>query len=110
RLVHHGRLPDQALRVAGEGRDLAAAGPAQRGRVPARARRRRRRVRGPARVGSDLMTATADPTTAPTTTGAVDRDAVREILDKALAEGRESLTAPEGRRVCTAYGIPTPGE
>src|SRR6185312_15931731 len=105
RLVHHGRLPDQALRVAGEGRDLAAAGPAQRGRVPARARRRRRRVRGPARVGSDLMTATTAPTT-----GAVDRDAVREILDKALAEGRESLTAPEGRRVCTAYGIPTPGE
>jgi acetyl coenzyme A synthetase (ADP forming)-like protein len=39
-----------------------------------------------------------------------DRDAVREVLDKALAEGRESLTAPEGRRVCEAYGIPTPGE
>ncbi|TQM06411.1 acetate--CoA ligase family protein [Pseudonocardia kunmingensis] len=39
-----------------------------------------------------------------------DKDAVREVLDKALAEGRESLTAPEGRRVCEAYGIPTPGE
>lgn len=41
---------------------------------------------------------------------ATDRDAVREILEKARAEGRESLTAPEGRRVCEAYGIPTPGE
>jgi acetyl coenzyme A synthetase (ADP forming)-like protein len=39
-----------------------------------------------------------------------DRDAVRDVLDKARAEGRESLTAPEGRRVCEAYGIPTPGE
>ncbi|MHA6628257.1 acetate--CoA ligase family protein [Pseudonocardia sichuanensis] len=39
-----------------------------------------------------------------------DKDAVREVLDKALAEGRESLTAPEGRRVCEAYGITTPGE
>ena len=39
-----------------------------------------------------------------------DRDAVREVLDKARAESRQSLTAPEGRRVCEAYGIPTPGE
>jgi acetyl coenzyme A synthetase (ADP forming)-like protein len=39
-----------------------------------------------------------------------DRDTVREVLDKARAEGRDSLTAPEGRRVCEAYGIPTPGE
>jgi acetyl coenzyme A synthetase (ADP forming)-like protein len=39
-----------------------------------------------------------------------DKDAVRDVLDKALAEGRDSLTAPEGRRVCEAYGIPTPGE
>jgi acetyl coenzyme A synthetase (ADP forming)-like protein len=39
-----------------------------------------------------------------------DQDAVREILEKARAEGRESLTAPEGREICTAYGIPTPGE
>ncbi len=43
-------------------------------------------------------------------TVAYDQDAVRDILDKARAEGRESLTAPEGRRVCEAYGIPTPGE
>jgi acetyl coenzyme A synthetase (ADP forming)-like protein len=41
---------------------------------------------------------------------AYDKDAVRDVLDKALAEGRDSLTAPEGRRVCEAYGIPTPGE
>jgi acetyl coenzyme A synthetase (ADP forming)-like protein len=39
-----------------------------------------------------------------------DRDAVREVLDKALAENRDSLTAPEGRQICQAYGIPTPGE
>jgi acetyl coenzyme A synthetase (ADP forming)-like protein len=41
---------------------------------------------------------------------AYDKDAVRDVLDKAIAEGRDSLTAPEGRRVCEAYGIPTPGE
>jgi acetyl coenzyme A synthetase (ADP forming)-like protein len=41
---------------------------------------------------------------------AVDKSAVREILDKARAEGRSSLTAPEGKRVCDAYGIPTPRE
>jgi acetyl coenzyme A synthetase (ADP forming)-like protein len=39
-----------------------------------------------------------------------DKDAVLEVLDKALAENRDSLTAPEGRKVCIAYGIPTPGE
>jgi acetyl coenzyme A synthetase (ADP forming)-like protein len=39
-----------------------------------------------------------------------DRDAVRELLDKAHAEEREALTAPEGRAICQAYGIPTPEE
>jgi acyl-CoA synthetase (NDP forming) len=39
-----------------------------------------------------------------------DGETVREILDKVRAEGREALTAPEGKRVCDAYGIPTPGE
>ncbi|MFC0106722.1 acetate--CoA ligase family protein [Kibdelosporangium aridum] len=39
-----------------------------------------------------------------------DAETVREILDKVRAEGRDSLTAPEGKRVCDAYGIPTPGE
>ncbi|ALG11192.1 acetate--CoA ligase family protein [Kibdelosporangium phytohabitans] len=39
-----------------------------------------------------------------------DGQTVREILDKVRAEGRDALTAPEGKRVCDAYGIPTPGE
>lgn len=39
-----------------------------------------------------------------------DRAAVKEVLDKALAEGRASLSAPEAKRVADAYGIPTPGE
>ncbi|GAA1244256.1 acetate--CoA ligase family protein [Pseudonocardia aurantiaca] len=43
-------------------------------------------------------------------TVAYDRDVVADVLAKVHAEGRESLTAPEGRRVCEAYGIPTPGE
>ena len=36
--------------------------------------------------------------------------AVRRILDKVKAEGRTSLTAPEGKLVCDAYGIPVPQE
>jgi acyl-CoA synthetase (NDP forming) len=40
----------------------------------------------------------------------VDRAAVEQILEHAAAEGRSSLTAPEGRAVCEAYGIPTPAE
>ncbi|HEY3181179.1 MAG TPA: acetate--CoA ligase family protein, partial [Casimicrobiaceae bacterium] len=39
-----------------------------------------------------------------------DKTAVRKILDKAKAEGRTSLTAPEGKLVCDAYGIPVPQE
>ncbi|GAB3145231.1 acetate--CoA ligase family protein [Amycolatopsis stemonae] len=39
-----------------------------------------------------------------------DRAAVEKILDQAAAEGRSALTAPEGRAVCEAYGIPTPAE
>ena len=35
---------------------------------------------------------------------------VRRILDAVKAEGRTSLTAPEGKRVCDAYGIATPKE
>jgi acetyl coenzyme A synthetase (ADP forming)-like protein len=38
------------------------------------------------------------------------RAAVQAVLDKALAEGRTSLSAPEGKTVCDAYGIRTPGE
>ncbi|WP_216208063.1 acetate--CoA ligase family protein [Amycolatopsis aidingensis] len=39
-----------------------------------------------------------------------DTAAVRAVLDQARAEGRQALTAPEGRRICQAYGIPTPAE
>ncbi|ACL62771.1 acetate--CoA ligase family protein [Methylobacterium nodulans] len=35
---------------------------------------------------------------------------VRAILDRVKAESRDSLTAPEGRLVCDAYGIPVPKE
>src|SRR5438477_10842947 len=35
---------------------------------------------------------------------------VQRILDKAKAEGRTSLTAPEGKLVCDAYGITVPKE
>src|ERR1700723_512052 len=39
-----------------------------------------------------------------------DKSAVRKILDKAKAAGREALTAPEARGVCEAYGITIPKE
>jgi len=39
-----------------------------------------------------------------------DKAAVRNILDKVKAEGRTSLTAPEGKLVCDAYGIAVPKE
>src|SRR5712671_5160529 len=39
-----------------------------------------------------------------------DKAAVRKILDKVKAEGRASLTAPEGKLVCDAYGIAVPKE
>ncbi|MFJ1597258.1 acetate--CoA ligase family protein [Streptomyces sp. NPDC088261] len=39
-----------------------------------------------------------------------DQGAVRALLDAALAEGRTALTAPEGKALTDAYGIPTPGE
>ncbi|MFG2172062.1 acetate--CoA ligase family protein [Streptomyces niveus] len=32
------------------------------------------------------------------------------MIEAALAQGRTSLTAPEGKEVTDAYGIPTPGE
>src|SRR6202022_2246129 len=39
-----------------------------------------------------------------------DKSAVRKILDQAKAAARESLTAPEARGVCEAYGIVIPKE
>ena len=38
------------------------------------------------------------------------KGAVRQVLDRVKAEGRTSLTAPEGKLVCDAYGIPVPKE
>jgi acetyl coenzyme A synthetase (ADP forming)-like protein len=41
---------------------------------------------------------------------ASNKTVVRQILDKVQAEGRTSLTAPEGKLVCDAYGIAVPKE
>jgi len=38
------------------------------------------------------------------------KSAVQQILDKAKTDGRTSLTAPEGKLVCDAYGITVPKE
>src|SRR5918911_5768641 len=38
------------------------------------------------------------------------KDAVRRVLDAVRADKRTSLTAPEGKLVCDAYGIPVPKE
>jgi acetyl coenzyme A synthetase (ADP forming)-like protein len=38
------------------------------------------------------------------------KDAVRKILETVKADKRTSLTAPEGKLVCDAYGIPVPKE
>ena len=38
------------------------------------------------------------------------KDAVRKVLDAVRKDGRDSLTAPEGKLVCDAYGIAVPKE
>src|SRR3954454_12013586 len=38
------------------------------------------------------------------------KSSVRKILDAVKADKRTSLTAPEGKLVCDAYGIPVPKE
>jgi acetyl coenzyme A synthetase (ADP forming)-like protein len=38
------------------------------------------------------------------------KDGVRQILDAVKADKRTSLTAPEGKLMCDAYGIPVPKE
>src|SRR5499427_8722659 len=38
------------------------------------------------------------------------KEAVRKVLDQVKADKRTSLTAPEGKLVCDAYGIPVPKE
>jgi acetyl coenzyme A synthetase (ADP forming)-like protein len=42
--------------------------------------------------------------------GGRDKHAVRKVLDGIKADGRTALTAPEGKVVCDAYGIPMPKE
>jgi acetyl coenzyme A synthetase (ADP forming)-like protein len=39
-----------------------------------------------------------------------DKTAVRKLLDQAKAAGRSSLTAPEAKGICEAYGIAVPKE
>jgi acetyl coenzyme A synthetase (ADP forming)-like protein len=41
---------------------------------------------------------------------AYDKNAVRKLLDSARTAGRTSLTAPEARAICDAYGIAVPKE
>ncbi|GAA2353714.1 acetate--CoA ligase family protein [Saccharopolyspora halophila] len=41
---------------------------------------------------------------------AYDGPRVREVLDAVRSEGRSALTAPEAKKLCDAYGIPTAGE
>ncbi|MBK0391904.1 acetate--CoA ligase family protein [Ramlibacter algicola] len=40
----------------------------------------------------------------------MDKNKVRQILDAVKKEGRDSLTAPEGKLICDAYGISVPQE
>ena len=47
---------------------------------------------------------------ASTTTAATDQGTVREVLDGVRDDGRTSLSAPEAKRVCDAYGIEVPQE
>jgi acetyl coenzyme A synthetase (ADP forming)-like protein len=42
--------------------------------------------------------------------GTRDKAAVRSVLDRVKTENRDSLTAPEAKQVCDAYGIPVPQE
>ena len=44
------------------------------------------------------------------TTEATDQGTVRDVLDAVREDGRESLSAPEAKRVCDAYGIEVPQE
>jgi acetyl coenzyme A synthetase (ADP forming)-like protein len=59
-------------------------------------------------VTNQVATATAADSGA--NAGAYDRDTVRKVLDEARASERKSLTAPEARHICEAYGINIPKE
>jgi acetyl coenzyme A synthetase (ADP forming)-like protein len=39
-----------------------------------------------------------------------DKATVRKVLDEAKSQGRTALTAPEGKKLCDAYGIAVPKE
>jgi len=56
------------------------------------------------------MTAVAIPAVIDPPRTAPAPDVVRRILDKAKAEGRSALTAPEAKELCDLYGIPVPQE
>ena len=43
-------------------------------------------------------------------TNTPDKNKVRQILDAVKKEGRDALTAPEGKLICDAYGINVPKE
>src|SRR5437870_13782877 len=63
-------------------------------------------------MASNQTTAEA-PTATANTKGkktASNKTVVQQILDRVKAEGRTSLTAPEGKLVCDAYGIAVPKE
>src|SRR5260370_15440888 len=63
-------------------------------------------------MASNEATAEA-PTATANTKGrriASNKTVVRDILDRVKAEARTSLTAPEGKLVCDAYGIAVPKE
>src|SRR5438876_309725 len=51
-----------------------------------------------------------DPATNRRRDMAYNKAAVRQILDRVRADQRNALTAPEGKLVCDAYGIPVPQE
>ncbi|WP_265518294.1 acetate--CoA ligase family protein [Nitratireductor luteus] len=40
----------------------------------------------------------------------LDKTAIRNMLEKVKSEGRDALTAPEGKLLCDAYGIAVPQE
>src|ERR1700732_2644527 len=46
----------------------------------------------------------------PYDTSTLNTSVIRTILDQVKLEGRSALTAPEGKRVCDAYGIAEPKE
>src|SRR5207245_4144206 len=119
RQVSVGRQPNQDVGESHRSDPFAAARRAHR-RSARRARLRQGNHRGAARRKGDLKgnTESGSGRRAPRAVAldiegkimANNKTEVRRILDKVKAEGRTSLTAPEGKLVCDAYGIPVPKE